>query len=55
MSADSLVAHENQVALLLLAMGKGIQLKFPGFQVRIRLRSEQRETGCGGAKQSDMD
>ena len=55
MSTDSLVAHENQAALLLLAMGKGIQLKFPGFQVRIRLKSEQREIGRGGVKQSDMD
>lgn len=47
--------HENLAALLLLATGKGTKLKFSGFQVRILLKSEQREIGCGGAKQSDMD
>ena len=55
MSADSLAARGSLAALPLLAMGKGIQLKFPDFQVQIRLKSEQREIGCGGAKQSDMD
>ena len=55
MSADSLAARGNQAALLLLAMGKGTKLKFQVFQVRIRLKSEQREIGYGGAKQSDMD
>ena len=52
---DSLAARGNQAALLLLATGKGTKLKFPGFQVRIPLKSELREIGCGGAKQSDMD
>ena len=54
-STDSLAARGSPAALLLLAMGKGTKLKFPGFQVRILLKSEPREIGRGGAKRSDMD